>query len=62
MVIPQVRYMGLDLIITEEGFKILEINSHPGIFVFQHLYPLLKDGMKKEFFQNLLAEKKAVFK
>ena len=62
MYIPQVRYMGLDLIITDEGFKILEINSHPGVFVFQHRHPLLKDGMNKEFFENLLAEKKAVFK
>jgi hypothetical protein len=37
---PQLIYMGWDIIITENGFKIIEINSHPEIRYMQIYYPL----------------------
>jgi hypothetical protein len=56
--IPQIRYMGYDVIITEEGFKIIEINSHPGIDYFQTEHPYLRDELTRDFFNGLLEEKK----
>ena len=60
--IPQVRYMGFDLIVTDDGFKIIEINSHPGLFFMQSYFPALKDEPSKGFFTQLLAEKRANMK
>jgi len=60
--IPQVRYMGFDMIITNDGFKIIEINSFPGIGVNQHYCPHLKEDTSKYFYNNLFKEKKAVYK
>ena len=34
--IPQVRYMGFDIIITNDGFKIIEINSFPIFYSEQY--------------------------
>ena len=31
MMIPQLEYLGFDIAITEDGFKILEINIHQDI-------------------------------
>src|SRR5699024_7916439 len=36
--IPQVRYMGFDIIITDDSFKIIDINSHQGINLMQVYY------------------------
>ena len=60
--IPQVRYMGYDVIITDGGFKIIEINSHPGISYIQYYYPLLTDEASKDFFRQLIEEKKSELK
>jgi hypothetical protein len=60
--IPQVRYMGFDIIITDDGFKIIEMNSHSSISVIQYYYPFLKDESSKEFFSTLIREKKARIK
>ena len=56
--IPQVRWMGLDIIITDEGPKIIEINSHPGISFTQYFHPFLKDEKTSAFFHRLLEEKR----
>ena len=56
--IPQVRWMGLDIVITDEGFKIIEINSHPGISFIQYGNPFFKDELSKDFVLQLLEEKK----
>jgi len=56
--IPQLRYMGYDVIITEDGFKIIEINSHQGTFYLQSCHPYMQEGAMKEFFTRLLLEKK----
>jgi len=54
---PQLRYMGLDIIFTEESFKILEINSIPGLHHIQCYYPMLRDDINREFFERLFKEK-----
>jgi hypothetical protein len=41
--LPQLKYMSFDIIITENGFKIIEINSHGAIYVMQMYFPLLKN-------------------
>lgn len=48
--IPQVVWMGFDIVVTENGFKILEINSHQAID--QSNKPYLKEPDTKEFFEN----------
>lgn len=57
--IPQVRYLGYDVIITDDGFKIIEINSHQGLELIQTYQPLLMDERSKGFFRKLLEEKKS---
>ena len=54
---PQLKYLGFDVCITESGFKIFEINSHQGIELFQLSYPLLKDNPASEFFKNNINKK-----
>lgn len=39
-----IEYMGFDIGITNNGFKIMEINSHPGIKYMQIFTPFLQDG------------------
>ena len=56
---PQLIYMGFDVVITDDGFKIIEINSLQGIMMIQYFYPLLKSDLTKEFFTSLIEEKKA---
>lgn len=55
--LSELKYMGFDVVITEEGFKILEINSHQGINCFQYYYPLLKNNPAELFFKTLLNKK-----
>ncbi len=56
--LPQLRYMGYDIIITEEGFKIIEINSHSSIDYFQAYQPFLLGELTRDFFMGLLEEMK----
>jgi len=56
--IPQVKYMGFDVIVTDEGFRIIEINSLPGVSYLQCHSPFLKNEISKDFFFDLLKEKK----
>lgn len=58
--IPQVIYMGYDVIVTQEGFKIIEINSHQGISFFQTNKPIMKDDNTREFFAHQLKQKKQI--
>jgi hypothetical protein len=55
--IPQLRLMGFDIIITNDGFKILEINSHPGLSYMQSYFPVFKTENAREFFTWRLKEK-----
>ena len=56
--LPQLRYAGYDVVITERGFKIIEINSHAGLDFLQNFHPVLGDELTRDFFNELLAEVK----
>jgi len=56
--IPQVIYQGYDIVVTEHGFKIIEINSHEGIAFNQAHTPYLGNEQTKDFFVPLLDNKK----
>jgi len=45
-----VPYMGWDVVITEAGFKVLEINSLPGISLVQFFKPLLDEERIRKFY------------
>lgn len=47
---PQLSYLGFDIIITNEGFRIIEINSLTAPTVLSYYYPLFADGYSKEYF------------
>jgi len=51
--LPQLTFLGYDIVITEDGFRIIEINSHPGIGN-QCYQPFLKDNPAADFFRKLL--------
>lgn len=49
--VSSLDYLGLDIIITEDGMKLCEINSHPAIDDDQIMcHPLFIDEKAKEFF------------
>lgn len=52
--VPQLKYGGYDIVVTDDGFRILEINSHSGIGLLQTYTPLMKNKDSKEFFDKLL--------
>ena len=49
---PELRYWGFDVAITQDGFKILEINSLPGLMAAQMKMPLLKDEKTRKVYQS----------
>lgn len=59
-----IEYMGFDIGITENGFKCMEINSHPGIGYMQLYKSLLADEFTEKYFKkkikqiDLLSEQK----
>jgi hypothetical protein len=55
--IPQVVYMGFDVIMTDDGFKIIEINSHQAIGYIQSNTPYFRDKITSKFFKGLLNNK-----
>jgi hypothetical protein len=55
--LSELTYMGFDVAITEEGFKIIEINSHQGLKCYQNEYPLLKNNAAASLFKRLITEK-----
>ena len=48
--LAMVPYMGWDVVITEAGFKVLEINSLPGINLIQFFKPLLAEERIRRFY------------
>ncbi|MFO7851417.1 MAG: sugar-transfer associated ATP-grasp domain-containing protein [Bacteroidota bacterium] len=50
-------YVGLDIVVTREGFKIIEINSMPGINAFQLESGILKDENLGNFFTHRMLQK-----
>lgn len=51
--VPNLRYMGFDIIITDRSFKIIEINSLSGVSYIQLFHPLLNTPEGKAFFRSL---------
>lgn len=49
-----IEYMGFDIGITDDGFKLMEINSHPGHAIPQIFHPFLSNPLLKEYFQSKL--------
>ena len=48
------EYLGFDIVITEDGFRILEINTHQDL----HKYPYYPQEVK-DYFAGKLAQRKA---
>ena len=50
--ISSLDYLGLDIIITEDGMKLCEINSHPAIDYEQIMCgPVLRNDKVRDFFE-----------
>lgn len=56
--ISHIIYMGFDVVITNDGFKVIEINSHRGLITNQYYQPYLQTEITKEFFTTLMTAKK----
>lgn len=51
-------YLGYDIAITDNGFKIIEINSHQGLMMFQCYGPLLRENIAADFFNKVFYKDK----
>ena len=49
-----VEFMGFDIGITDDGFKIMEINSHPGLAIPQMFNPYYSDEKIRRYFHKKL--------
>lgn len=58
--LEMIHYVGWDVVITDEGFKIIEGNNNPGLGVQFHI-PFLKDKKIKKFFMDYDIIKKRDF-
>jgi hypothetical protein len=51
--IPQVKYIGYDIVVTDNGFKIIELNSHPDLETLQLYYPMMRNkNFRSRFYDN----------
>jgi hypothetical protein len=57
MHMPQLAYLGFDVLITDSGFKVIEINSHSGLARLQQYYPLLKQPRARRFFAGFARDR-----
>jgi hypothetical protein len=55
---PHVIFMGFDIVFTDQGFKIIEINSQQGLAFNQIYKPYLENKETKAFFSSLIYKKK----
>lgn len=49
---PQLSYLGFDIIITDDGFKIIEINSLSALTFLAYYNPFLKTNIVKSFLKE----------
>lgn len=56
--LPQLRYIGFDIAVVDQGFKILEINSLPSVEAIQCFKPIFNEKVMGSFFRFMLAEKR----
>ncbi len=59
--IPQLTYVGFDIVLTNEGFKILEINSLTSIHGIACNYPYFADEYAREYFTSKFQERPEQF-
>jgi hypothetical protein len=52
--LSQLIYIGYDIVVTDNGFKIIEMNSHQGIDFEQLNTPIFKNDQAAQFFKELL--------
>ena len=52
--LPQLSFLGYDIIVTEDSFKILEINSLQGMGIMQVYYPAMENDYNRRFFNKLI--------
>jgi len=50
-----IPYIGWDLLVTEDGFQVIEANNGPDLMLFQMHGPLLIDPRIRRFFQSHIA-------
>lgn len=51
LTVPNLVYMGYDIVITDEGFKFIEVNSLPDIQYMQPFTPIFDDSDAESFFK-----------
>jgi len=56
--LPQLCYLGFDVAVVEDGFKIIEINSQPSHEFFQWYLPAYKSEVIGPFFREMLEKKR----
>ena len=56
--VPQMKLMGFDIMISDTGFKIIEINSRPALDTLSFFDPIHTKSLFSEFFRQLLDEGK----
>lgn len=59
---PQLTYLGFDIIITNKGFKIIEINSLTAPTVISYYHPLFANEYGKEYFIKKFQKREGKFK
>lgn len=60
--LPQLSYFALDIIVTKDSFKIIEINSLTSSTVLSFFFPFFQDPYVKDFFLTRFARKPRRFK
>jgi hypothetical protein len=49
---PYLPYVGWDVVVTDDGIRILEGNSNSGLDGIQHYGPLLADPRVRRFYES----------
>lgn len=57
---PVLSYLGFDIGITEDGPKLMEINSHSGVHYLQMFTPLMADGWFRSFAEERICALEAM--
>jgi len=52
-----IPYMGWDIVITEDSFKVLEVNSLSDVYIYQLFEPLLTDERLRRFYRRYVTPK-----
>ncbi len=55
--VPHLKLMGFDIMISDTGFKVIEINSRPALDTLSYFDPIHTKSLFSEFFRQLLDER-----